>query len=67
MIRALLASVAATCCSLLGCNEDSSYLDKPVPVLCEEDEVLYFEDYKGPGQNTIGELICVHMDEFATP
>lgn len=67
-MRSLLAIVAAlgslTGISCQPADDDKSYLDKPVPVLCQADEVLYFEDYKGPGKNTIGELICLHVDDI---
>lgn len=36
--------------------------NEKVPVICEEDEYLYFDDYKGPGENNIEDLICVHVD-----
>lgn len=40
---------------------------QPVPVECQEDEVLYFEDYEGPGENSLGELICLHMEDVTAP
>jgi hypothetical protein len=30
--------------------------------LCEEDEYLYLDDYRGPGDNTVSDLVCVHVD-----
>lgn len=29
---------------------------------CAEDDYLYFDHYRGPGNNTVTELVCVHDD-----